>query len=55
MGFSDEMHPISALGELFGSLTLDRPTASPREEKRAAREAIGLEAGSEGFEEPAVQ
>jgi hypothetical protein len=55
MGVSGEMHPISSLEELFGSLKPDRPIASPREEKQAAREAIAREAASEGLEAPVVQ
>ena len=43
------IRPVPGLDELFGSLTLNRPVASTREEKRAAREAIAREAGNEGI------
>ena len=42
------IRPVPGLDELFGSLAPNRPVASAREEKRAAREAIAREAGSEG-------
>jgi hypothetical protein len=41
----DEVRPVPGLDELFGSLKLNRPVASIREEKRAARRAIVREAG----------
>lgn len=44
------IRPVPGLDELFGSLKLNRPVASTQEEKQAAREAIGLEAGREGIE-----
>ena len=43
------IRPVPGLDELFGSLTLNRPVASSREEKRAAREAIAREAGNDGI------
>jgi bifunctional DNA-binding transcriptional regulator/antitoxin component of YhaV-PrlF toxin-antitoxin module len=43
------IRPVASLDELFGSLTLNRPTASPAEEKQAAREAIAREAAGEGI------
>jgi len=42
------IRPVPGLDELFGSLKLKSPVASTREEKKAAREAMGREAGSEG-------
>ena len=42
------IRPVPGLDELFGSLTPNRPVASTREEKRAAREAMAREAGGEG-------
>ena len=44
------IRPIPKLDELFGSLTLNKPAASPCEEKQAAREAIAREAGTEGLQ-----
>jgi bifunctional DNA-binding transcriptional regulator/antitoxin component of YhaV-PrlF toxin-antitoxin module len=43
------IRPVPGLDELFGSVALNRPPASPREEKVAAREAIAREAGREGI------
>lgn len=43
------IRPVPGLDELFGSLKLNRPAASPREEKRAARKSMGHEAGNEGL------
>jgi hypothetical protein len=49
---SDELRLVLGLDELFGSLSLNRPVASIREEKQASREAIAREAGSEGGNRP---
>ncbi len=43
------MRPIPRLDELFGSIKLDRPVASIREEKDAARKAMSEEASREGL------
>jgi bifunctional DNA-binding transcriptional regulator/antitoxin component of YhaV-PrlF toxin-antitoxin module len=43
------MRPAPGLEELFGSLKLGRPAASPRAEKQAAREAIAQEAARKAF------
>ena len=43
------IRPVPGLDELFGSLASEKPVASSREEKRAAREAIAREAGGEGI------
>ena len=40
------LRPIPSLEDLFGSVKLNRPVASTREEKRAAREAIVHDAGA---------
>ncbi len=37
------LHPEPALGDLFGSLKLNRPVASTYEEKQAARDAMAQE------------
>lgn len=42
------MRPEPGLDELFGSLKLNRPVASSREEKRGARKAMAQEAAGEG-------
>jgi len=44
------IRPVPGLDELFGSLPLNRPVASPREEKQAAREAIARDAETEGLQ-----
>jgi len=44
------IRPVPRLDDLFGSVKLNRPVASTQEEKAAAREAIGGEAGIEGIE-----
>jgi bifunctional DNA-binding transcriptional regulator/antitoxin component of YhaV-PrlF toxin-antitoxin module len=44
------IRPIPGLDELFGSLTLNKPAASSREEKQAAHEAIAREAGPEALQ-----
>ena len=43
------LRPVPRIDELFGSVKLGRPVAAPREEKQAAREAIGRDAGKEGL------
>jgi len=43
------IRPMPGLDELFGSLALNRPVASNRLEKQAAREAMAREAASEGI------
>jgi bifunctional DNA-binding transcriptional regulator/antitoxin component of YhaV-PrlF toxin-antitoxin module len=43
------MRPAPGLDELFGSLKLKRPVATPREEKQAAREAISRAAARKGL------
>ena len=42
------LRPIPRLDELFGSVKLHRPAATPREEKQAARDAMAREASREG-------
>jgi hypothetical protein len=42
------LHPEPALGDLFGSLKLERPVASTHEEKQAAREAMARESAGRG-------
>jgi len=44
------IRPVPGLDELFGSVAFNKPAPSPREEKRAAREAIAREAGSRGLQ-----
>ncbi len=41
------LRPVPRLDELFGSVKLDKPAATVREEKQAAREAIAAEASGE--------
>jgi bifunctional DNA-binding transcriptional regulator/antitoxin component of YhaV-PrlF toxin-antitoxin module len=43
------MRPVPRLDELFGSVKLNRPVASARDEKRAARGALAREASTEGL------
>ena len=43
------MRPIPRLDDLFGSLSLQKPVASSREEKQAARAAMAREAASKGL------
>jgi hypothetical protein len=43
------MRPAPGLDELFGSLKLRRPVASPREEKQAARQAMARAAAPKGL------
>jgi bifunctional DNA-binding transcriptional regulator/antitoxin component of YhaV-PrlF toxin-antitoxin module len=43
------IRPVALLDDLFGSLPIKRPAASPREEKQAARAAMAREAASEGL------
>jgi bifunctional DNA-binding transcriptional regulator/antitoxin component of YhaV-PrlF toxin-antitoxin module len=43
------IRPVPSLDELFGSVTLNKPAPSPREEKQAAREAMAREGGTEGL------
>jgi bifunctional DNA-binding transcriptional regulator/antitoxin component of YhaV-PrlF toxin-antitoxin module len=43
------MRPVPQLDALFGSVKLGRPAACPRDEKRAARDAIAREASTEGL------
>jgi antitoxin PrlF len=43
------MRPVPRLDDLFGSLPLHKPAASPREEKQAARAAMVREASGEGL------
>ena len=40
------IRPVTALDELFGSVKLNRPFVSPREEKEAARAAIAADVAS---------
>jgi hypothetical protein len=42
------LHPEPALGDLFGSLRINCPVAPIREEKQAARGAIGPETAGKG-------
>lgn len=42
------IRPVPGLDQLFGSLKLKRPVASPREEKQAAQDAIAREVAGEG-------
>ncbi len=42
------VRPEPGLDELFGSLKLNRPVASTREEKGGARKAMAQEAAAEG-------
>ena len=42
------LRPVARLDDLFGSLKLNKPVASAREEKKAARDAIAREASDEG-------
>jgi bifunctional DNA-binding transcriptional regulator/antitoxin component of YhaV-PrlF toxin-antitoxin module len=43
------MRPVPQLEALFGSLKINRPMASIREEKQAARAAMAREAANEGL------
>jgi len=43
------LRPEPGLDELFGSLKLSRPIASPQHEKEGARKAMAQEAAREGF------
>ena len=40
------MRPVTTLDELFGSVKLNRPVVSPREEKEAARASIAADVAS---------
>lgn len=42
------LRPVPRLDELFASVKLGRPAASPREEKQAARKAMAHEAAHKG-------
>ena len=42
------LRPEPGLDELFGSIKLKKPVASPQEEKRAARNAMAQESAKEG-------
>lgn len=44
------VRPEPALDELFGSLKLNRPVASSRDEKTGARKSMAREAAGEGME-----
>ena len=43
------IRPVPHLDQLFGSVTLNRPVASVREEKQAASAAMARDAASEGM------
>lgn len=42
------LRPEPGLNELFGSIKINKPVASPQEEKRAARNAMAQESATEG-------
>lgn len=42
------IRPQPELDELFGSVRIRKPVATTREEKKAARDAMAREAGTEG-------
>jgi bifunctional DNA-binding transcriptional regulator/antitoxin component of YhaV-PrlF toxin-antitoxin module len=44
------IRPVPNLKQLFGSVKIAVPVASPRREKQAARDAIARAAASEGIE-----
>lgn len=41
------LRPVPRLDNLFGSIKLDRPVVSEREEKQAAREAMARDAAND--------